>query len=99
MEADLKERLHAVLATAAVADPEIEVTWDGYKVVGAVVSSTFEGINEAERQALIWDALEQMSMEERLRVAFVFTDTPEERAEEEAEQRAADQAVSETAAM
>ncbi len=77
MAANLKDRVRSLLANAQFADPTIAVTWDGPRLVASIVTSSFEGINEAERQALIWDLLAaNLSEEDHRRIAFVFTDVP-----------------------
>jgi len=49
-----------------------------------VVSPHFIGLDEGERQRQVWRIIvDRFTTEELPRVAFIFTDTPEERAEVE----------------
>jgi len=81
MKTDLEQRLKTLLSTSEeIRDPAIDMRWEGIKLVARVVSPSFEGIDEAERQAVIWDLLEQLPAEDRRRIEFVFTDSPSEEA-------------------
>ncbi len=81
MEATLQERLQSILAGPDLADASVELSWDGPRLVASVVSASFENVDEAERQAMIWDLLEQhLSIDDRLRIAFIFTNSPREQA-------------------
>jgi hypothetical protein len=54
-----------------------------------VVSPAYEGVDEGDRQAQAWGlVLDNLPDDEQAQVAFVFTNTPEERAEAEREARA-----------
>jgi acid stress-induced BolA-like protein IbaG/YrbA len=73
------ERLKELLASMGLRDAQIEVEQLGLRLVGSIVSPDFEGVDEADRQALVWGHLyEQASEWERRGVEFVFTSTPEE---------------------
>jgi hypothetical protein len=51
-------------------------------VVGIVTTPDFENGNEADRQEFVWEKLyQELTKDERSRVEFVCTNTPEEEAE------------------
>ncbi len=62
--------------------PEIRVypaDFGGYKYFGRVISRSFEGQYEGQRQARVWGhLLDAMSPDDQSRVEFVYTDTPAE---------------------
>ncbi len=64
----------------ALVDPTvraIEVT--PVKFFGVVHSETFEGLNEAERQAIVWHAVfENFDEDEQRQIEFIYTDAPSE---------------------
>ncbi len=79
MEDDFAERVMAILTSGDLMDPYVEVTKNGHRWVALVVTATFEGINGAERQALVWDILERnLTEEEHRRIEFVFVRSPSE---------------------
>ena len=50
-----------------------------YKYIGFVISRSFEGLDEGQRQLIPWTALlANMTDDELERVEFVFPDTPAE---------------------
>jgi len=58
---------------------DVQVSKVGRKLVATVVASRFEGVDEGERQSEIWDLLlGELKFEQRRKIEFVFTDTPEE---------------------
>lgn len=60
---------------------EVVVTEDGRRFVAAVVARRFEGVDEGVRQNEVWAHLfKELTPEQRRRIEFVFTDTPQERA-------------------
>ncbi len=62
----------------------VDIGRDGSKFVAFVVSPAYEGVGEGDRQARAWELLlDNLSDDEHARVAFVYTNTPEERAEAE----------------
>lgn len=69
--------------------PEVEdvrVVEEGRKFLAFVLAPRFEGVDEGERQHEVWDLLlKALSPEQVSKIAFVFTDTPEERAQAERE--------------
>ncbi len=52
-----------------------------YKIDVGVVSPTFEGMNEARRQEIVWGrVLETFEVDEWRRIEFIYTDSPSEAA-------------------
>lgn len=79
MENNFAERVKAILINGNLIKPEVEMIKEGHRWVACIVSATFEGINEAERQALVWDILEQnLTEEEHRQVVYVSTTSPSE---------------------
>jgi acid stress-induced BolA-like protein IbaG/YrbA len=82
-----EKRLHEVLEQVKGAT-EIFSGREGSKLIAVVVSPAFEGKEEHERQNEVWGLLlDNLTDAEQVQVSFVFTNTPEEKAQ--AEQRAA----------
>jgi acid stress-induced BolA-like protein IbaG/YrbA len=83
--ASLKNKVSQALRGLALRDPEITVDDSTGSVLATVVSASFTGMDEAERQRLVWNEL-RATLEDRERVAveFVFTLAPEEQEAEEA---------------
>ena len=79
---DIGERLEEVLKSLPVESVDVEVrSTSPSRVIGLVESPTFEGMEDHERQALVWrHILDHMDEPERVRVEFVFTDAPSETA-------------------
>ena len=72
---ELLEALEALFEPA----PEVNIGHDGQKFVAVVVSTSFEGMDEAERQSLVWGHLQQRFEDHQLvQLEFVFTNTPGE---------------------
>jgi hypothetical protein len=64
----------------AVDDPAIDVM-PGYgsKFLVSLVTPSFEGMDEGERQAIIWQrVLDGLGPEDRRRIEFIYTDAPSE---------------------
>jgi hypothetical protein len=62
---------------------------EGGKLIGLVVSPGFAGMEEHERQALVWGLiLDNFTDGEQAQVRYVFTNTPEEKAMAQAEAEA-----------
>jgi len=78
---DIKERLAESLKKIDLDDPIIRVVpGDHHRVVGIIVSPTFEGKDEAERQDIVWDrVLKDLDDQDQSRIEFLYTDTPSER--------------------
>lgn len=79
---DFPERFRACLESVAVSSAVVRVfsaDSGDYQYFGKLVSPDFEGMNEAERQRLVWDRiLERLDERDQERVAFVYTDAPSE---------------------
>ncbi len=79
MDNKFAEHVKTILTSGNLVNPHVEMYPDGYRWVASVVSETFEDLDEAERQALIWDLLEQnLSVEDHRRVEYVSTRSPRE---------------------
>jgi len=58
---------------------KLEIDREGHKVSGYFVSQDFEGMEDADRQDRVWDALEKgLSVEEQSRILSVIALTPTE---------------------
>jgi tRNA-dihydrouridine synthase len=82
----LKEKLTALLTApeSGITDPEfdLEVTPTG-KVGGFVVSPTFSGKTQLERQNMVWDYIDgHLDKDDILRIVSLVTVTPEEMEED-----------------
>ena len=67
----------------------VDIARDGGKFLAFVLSPSYEGVDEGDRQAQAWGLLlDNLPDDEQAQVAFVFTNTPEERAEAEREAKA-----------
>jgi hypothetical protein len=79
---DFPDRFQACLESVVVSSPRVWVFGADsgpYQYYGKLVSPDFEGMNEAERQRLVWDRiLAMLSEQDQERVAFVYTDAPSE---------------------
>ncbi|MDB5349641.1 MAG: hypothetical protein JWN86_888 [Planctomycetota bacterium] len=74
----LRDRLHIVAGREARVDV-VPADPASYKYFGLIVSPAFVGLNEGQRQFLVWDQLLKTFSEEELRrVEFVSTRTPAE---------------------
>lgn len=77
------ERLREVLSKKkGLADL---IVWrEGYKFYAVLLSPTYEGVDEAHRQAEAWGlVLDNLSDDEQAMVGFMYTNTPEEQAQAE----------------
>ena len=80
-----EERLREILSGVEGAT-EIVVWREGIKLLGIVVSPAFAGKPEFDRQNEVWRLLlDALSDDEHAQVAFVYTNTPEEKTEAERE--------------
>lgn len=77
------ETLRAALETLPLAyPPAVTVSRDGRKLVAVVVSASFENMDEADRQGLVWGHLQdQFEDDDLVLLEFVFTNTPSENEE------------------
>lgn len=72
-------KVEEALRKLDVSAPTIEVWSEGTTVMGVVTSPTFDGMDQSDRQSIIWGCLlaELAPMDNAL-VEFVWTYTPEE---------------------
>jgi len=64
---------------------EVDAGREDFKLIGLVVSPDFAGMEEHARQSLVWGLiLDSLTDSEQAQVGYVFTNTPEERAQAEA---------------
>lgn len=77
---DIKEKIKNVLERLDVAEPEVKILDEfGYRVVAVVISKTFEGMSDGDRQHLVWGKLlDELTDREQEWVEFVFTKAPSE---------------------
>lgn len=76
---DLNQKIARVLSALDLKDAEIDVQGVDHSVIATIVSGSFEGMDEAERQSMVWNALlKQLDDRERGAVEFVFTIAPGE---------------------
>jgi acid stress-induced BolA-like protein IbaG/YrbA len=77
---DIREKIRDVLMDLNVVDPQVQfLDGYGYRVVAVVVSKTFEGMPDGDRQHLIWrKLLEGLTDREQEWVEFVFARAPSE---------------------
>lgn len=80
-----EERVRQVLAKVRGAT-DVFVGREGGKLIAIVVSPDFEGRPEHERQTEVWRLLiDNFTDDEHAQVGYVFTNTPDEKAEAERE--------------
>lgn len=71
----LQRSLQDVLETPKVT----AIEGDRFMMLGFVISPTFEGMDEGERQRIVWDrALRTFDPDEQVRIEFIYTDAPSE---------------------
>jgi acid stress-induced BolA-like protein IbaG/YrbA len=65
--------------------PEVTVTRDRFRYIAIVIAPAFEGMNEAERQRIVWRQIfEKFQLSELREIEMVLTDSPSEVARYEA---------------
>lgn len=76
---NIKQRLEDVLKSS-FEDASVDVGETPFQRVHAlVVSGSFRGVTDRDRQDLVWQALKrELSKEEQQHVSFVLASTPEE---------------------
>lgn len=76
----LLEKLQVVLRELNIAEPTIRVfPSDSFHLMAQVVSRSYETMDEAERQRMVWNLLHRkLDDHEQRRVEFVYTDAPSE---------------------
>ena len=84
---DIKEKVKKVLETLDLADLEVKILENrGTRVLVAVISPSFDEMDEGVRQEMVWGKLlDNLPDHESRRVEFVFTDSPREMAEADEE--------------
>jgi len=83
---ELKKELEDILFQLGFENPEleIEITKTG-RVGGFIISESFSGKSQIERQNMLWDKLDKILDEEkRLKIVGLLTMTPAEAEETEA---------------
>lgn len=76
------ERLKATLTTLPVAERSTVqvVNPTAPRCVLWIVSPSFEGLDEVDRQRIVWDHLRKSFSDDELeQIEFIFTDAPSER--------------------
>jgi acid stress-induced BolA-like protein IbaG/YrbA len=75
-----KDKLKAILKIGiGLADPDFHLQRAGNRWTGNIISSTFKGKRDHERQKLIWDALAaEIGEEAGLLVGLLLAYTPDE---------------------
>ena len=75
-----KDRVKQILEQLDIADPKVDILDNrGLRILAAVVSPSYEEMEEGDRQAMVWSKLlEELGDEESRWVEFVFTDSPSE---------------------
>ena len=84
---EFEQKLKDILSTS-VRDPEVRFVYAGWggsgwavssKVLVSLISSEFEGMDEVDRQSIVWKALmDGLSVEEQRYVEYVYTKAPSE---------------------
>ena len=81
----IKDKVRHALEGLRLDAPRVDVYESTTSVFATVVSESFTGMDEAERQQRVWDALRAcLSADENSAVEFVFTISPSEEHEQEA---------------
>jgi len=77
---DIKDKVKQTLMHLNVVDPEVKILEEfGYRVVALVVSKSFEGMPDGDRQHMVWGKLlDELTDREQEWVEFVFTKAPSE---------------------
>jgi hypothetical protein len=88
---DIKEKVKAALETLDLEDMEVRILENrGSRVLAAVISPSFERIEDADRQSMVWGKLlDDLGDDDSRWVEYVFTKSPREVAEDIAEAEAA----------
>jgi hypothetical protein len=86
----LEEKVKKLLEGLEIVKPEVRIIDHyGLRILAQVVSPSFETMDEGDRQVLVWGKLlDELPDRESRMVEFVYTDSPSEI--EEAEAQAAD---------
>lgn len=77
--ADLNDKIRKTLGDLGLEEPTISVDSIDRSIIATILSRSFSGMDEAERQKMVWRALRQnLDDHERVAVEFVFTVAPDE---------------------
>lgn len=77
-----EEQFREALGSLPFQVDAVAVRSEGVRLIGVVVSTHFDGLDEAERQRIVWAHLLQLFDARQLTpIEFVFTNTPQEDAE------------------
>jgi acid stress-induced BolA-like protein IbaG/YrbA len=76
----LKDKVKRVLEALPLSKLEVEFESDtGYRIIAVVTSKDFEGMDEAERQRIVWAQLmDHLDDREQREIEFVHTMAPSE---------------------
>jgi len=73
------EQLEETLRGLALDVNAVHVSVDGSRYIAVVTSQDFEGVDEGERQRIVWQhLLDHVAQRDLRHVEFVFTYTPNE---------------------
>ena len=74
------QKLKTVLADLPIQVDLVKVApSNAFLVIAQIVSPNYEGMDEAERQSMVWNHIHRaLDDEEQRRVEFVYTDAPSE---------------------
>ena len=82
----LKEKIETLISDSAskIAEPEFDLEeTSGGKVGGFIISATFVGKSQVERQNMLWDYLDdKLDKEQILHIVSLVTVTPDEAKED-----------------
>jgi acid stress-induced BolA-like protein IbaG/YrbA len=79
---ETRDKVKQLLEQLAVESPRVRLLEDaeiGPRIMALVVSPTFEGMDEADRQALVWGKLfDSLDNRDQRSVEFIYTKSPAE---------------------
>ena len=78
MDTQLAEKVRRLIEGLGLDAPEVRVMPEGRHLTAQVVSGSFEGLDEATRQARVWKVFDALTDDERRRLEFIFTNAPSE---------------------
>ena len=83
----LEEKVKKLLEGLEIVDPQVKILEHfGLRILAQVVSPTYETMDEGDRQAMVWGKLlDELPDRESRMVEFVYTDSPSEIEEANAE--------------
>ena len=75
----LNDKVRQAIEDLHLREPKIDVRGGPPAIFATVVSGSFSGVDEAERQRQVWDSLRRtLNEDERVAVEFVFTIAPDD---------------------